>query len=92
MGENINAILIHEDDNVVTVTKAIPRDGIAEYERGGHIVHVKVLDDIPPFHKVAVTDIEKNGHVYKYGQLIGKASDKILTGNHVHDHNIKSPP
>ena len=91
MDNNVNAILIHDKDNVVTVTNGISRDGIAEYSREGDIVQVKVLDDIPPFHKIAITDIDKDGYVYKYGQLIGKALIKISAGSHVHDHNIKSP-
>ncbi|MFC1837932.1 UxaA family hydrolase [Thermodesulfobacteriota bacterium] len=92
MDKNVNAILIHDKDNVVTVTEMIPRDSIAGYIRGGNIVHVKVINDIPRFHKVAVADIKKNGHVYKYGQLIGEAITNIACGEHVHDHNIVSPP
>jgi len=91
MDKSINAILIHEDDNVVTVTRAIPKDSIVEYDKGGNVIHVKALNDIPLFHKVAVADIDKNENVYKYGQLIGKAVTDIAKGSHVHDHNIVSP-
>ena len=92
MGKGLNAILIHEDDNVVTVTKALTKSSIAKYHRDGKTAQVEVLDDIPAFHKIAIADIDKNGDVYKYGQLIGKALNKISAGNHVHDHNIASPP
>lgn len=92
MDKGLNAILIHEDDNVVTVTKTLAKNSIAEYHKDGKTMQIKVLDDIPAFHKIAITDIDKKEHVFKYGQLIGEALKKISVGNHVHDHNIKSPP
>lgn len=91
MDKVVNAILIHEDDNVVTVTRPISRGGIVEYRNEGRTERLEAVDDIPMFHKVAVADIEENGHVYKYGQLIGEAITSIGRGMHVHDHNIKSP-
>ena len=91
MINKINAILIHKDDNVVTVTTALEKDSVLAFQKGEDIVEMKVIEDIPVFHKVAVNDIEKDGPVYKYGQLIGRAVVNINKGSHVHDHNIESP-
>ena len=91
MKTGINAILIDEDDNVITVTKAIEKRGVAAFQKGDDVVELNVIEDIPQFHKVAVTDIAKDASVYKYGQLIGKAVADINKGSHVHDHNIASP-
>ncbi len=91
MKNNINAILIHGDDNVVTVTSAIGKGSVLVFQKGEDIIEIKVIEDIPVFHKVAVTDIKKDAPVYKYGQLIGKAVSSIIKGSHVHDHNIESP-
>jgi altronate dehydratase small subunit len=87
----INAILIHEDDNVVTVTTAIKKSADVAFQKGNNIIEIKVVDDIPVFHKVATAEIEKGASVYKYGQLIGTAILDIVKGSHVHDHNIASP-
>jgi altronate dehydratase len=91
MKTNINAILIHEEDNVVTVTKIVEKNSAVAFQKGDEVVELNVIEDIPEFHKVAVTDIAKDASVYKYGQLIGKAIDVINKGSHVHDHNIVSP-
>ena len=91
MDRTINAIQIHEKDNVVTVTRRITRGSMLEYGIEGNVRRIKVLDDIPQFHKVAVADIKKDEHVYKYGQLIGRAVTNIMSGGYVHDHNIVSP-
>jgi altronate hydrolase len=39
-------------------------------------------------HKVALVPIKKGAAVYKYGQIIGFASQDIAPGDHVHVHNV----
>jgi altronate dehydratase small subunit len=87
----INAILIHEDDSVVTVTTAIKKGSVVAFKEVDSVIELNVVEDIPVFHKVAVSDIKKGASVYKYGQLIGKAIVDIPRGSHIHDHNIQSP-
>lgn len=47
----------------------------------------KLLNDIPALHKVALIDIPQGAPVYKYGQVMGFASEPISAGAHVHVHN-----
>ena len=54
------------------------------------IVAIKVVQDIPLGHKIAVTSIAKGESVTKYGEAIGKAVISIKPGEHVHVHNLKS--
>ena len=91
MKTKINAILIHDDDNVVTVITALEKSSTLVIKKGDDIIETVVKEAIPIFHKVAVRDIKKDAPVYKYGQLIGKAISHIERGSHVHDHNIASP-
>ena len=91
MDKTINAILIHGDDNVVTVTESLQTGSIARYRKDGEILELTVMEEIPKFHKIAVIDIQASQPVYKYGQLIGEAIKDIRKGSHVHDHNIASP-
>lgn len=44
--------------------------------------------DVPRSHKVAVAHIPEGTHVLRYGQIIGKATQDIAKGTHVHDHNM----
>ena len=41
-------------------------------------------------HKVALKDINKGEYVFKYGEIIGKASNDIKKGDWVHSHNLVS--
>ena len=49
---------------------------------------VTPLSDIPMGHKVALRDIAKGEPVIKYGFPIGKATEDIPVGGHVHSHNL----
>lgn len=87
----INAILIHEKDNVVTAKETISSGSVAVFQHQGETVSVPVTENIPKFHKLALVDIQVDDPVYKYGHLIGQATRTIYQGQHVHDHNIVSP-
>ena len=50
--------------------------------------NVRVLDHIPPGHKVAVREIAEGTPVRRYNQIIGFAKCLIRAGEHVHLHNI----
>ncbi len=41
-------------------------------------------------HKVALVDINKGDYVFKYGEIIGKASKDIKKGDWIHSHNLVS--
>jgi altronate hydrolase len=41
-------------------------------------------------HKIALRDIKKGEAIYKYGQIIGFASQDIAAGSHVHVHNVSA--
>ena len=51
---------------------------------------ITVLDDIPIYHKLAVAEIRKGEAVYKYGEVMGVASQDIHVGQWAHIHNIES--
>lgn len=91
MDKKINSILIHGSDNVVTVTEMLNAGELARYRKDDEVIELVTIEEIPKFHKIAVTDINKKDPVYKYGQLIGVATKDISKGNHVHDHNMESP-
>jgi altronate dehydratase small subunit len=53
-------------------------------------IRFKLLESVPFGHKFAIREVEKDGVVYKYGQVIGKATLPIRQGEHVHVHNLES--
>ena len=77
-----NLITLHKNDNIAVAPMSIPiKKKITK----------KLIskDSIPFGHKIALTNINKDDFIYKYGQIIGIASKDILEGEHVHSHNLK---
>jgi (2R)-sulfolactate sulfo-lyase subunit alpha len=53
-------------------------------------IKMKVLNDIPIGHKLALTDLNPGDSVIKYGTNIGKVVAPIKAGEHLHVHNVKT--
>ena len=53
-------------------------------------VALEVAGNIPAGHKYALRDIKCGEPVYKYGEVIGRATADIAAGEWVHTHNVKS--
>ena len=56
---------------------------------GGEKVELDVVSEVPLGHKIALHDITAGERIIKYGVAIGKATQDIKRGEHVHVHNIK---
>lgn len=84
--------LVHAADDAVGVAVCDISPGNAVRGRvmdGGGDVDLDVLSEIPLGHKIALRDIAAGERVIKYGVAIGKASQDIKRGEHVHVHNLK---
>ena len=83
----INAIRIHQSDNVAVAVEKIP--GGAEIVSAAGSLGA-AAEDIPRGHKVALSGIPKGAAVAKYGETIGVASKEIGAGRHVNENNMKA--
>ena len=89
----INALMMHEADNVVTCVKEVPAGTDAVYRDGdGQIRAVRAEETIPYCHKIAISDIAQGEDAVKYGELIGQADVFIGKGHLVNHENIHSVP
>ncbi len=77
-------LLLRPDDSVGLMTRALT----AGTDVLAGDVRVRLRDDVPAGHKVALLDIPTGGQVLKYGQAIGVATRPIAAGEHVHTHNL----
>ncbi len=88
-----HGILMHEpDDDVgvaVTDLKAGTEIGAITLE-GAPVGTVKLVDDVPLGHKVAMRDIAGGKDVIEYGRVIAVAKQGAPRGSHVHIHNIRT--
>jgi len=86
----INALLMHEEDNVVVVLEEISEAQVIRYASAGGAKEIKAVERIPIYHKVARNSIPAGQIVYKYGGSIGASLRNIEPGEHVHEHNLCS--
>jgi altronate hydrolase len=77
-------LLVHPSDTVATATGPLPAGHAADLQ-GRRVV---LGQDVPQGHKVALADHREGDAVVKYGFPIGRATQPIAAGSHVHSHNL----
>lgn len=80
------ALLMTESDNVATVLEYLEAEQTIEYEGDS----ITSAEDVPFGHKVAIEDIPSGGTVRKYGEVIGRTTQDVTTGEWVHTNNVES--
>jgi (2R)-sulfolactate sulfo-lyase subunit alpha len=88
-----NKFLVHaKEDYVGVATEDLKKDESVEGtfldDNGKN--SLKVLEEIPLGHKIALRDIKKGEKIIEYKEQIGVATKDIRKGEHVHIHNIKT--
>jgi altronate hydrolase len=78
------AVHLRPQDNLAVVTKPLQAGAVLEYNGQ----NLTVASRVGLGHKLALKAIKKGEAVYKYGQIIGHASQDIKPGDHVHVHNV----
>jgi len=88
-----HGILVHAapDDVGVAVMDLNPGDevGVVTLE-GDFVMTVKAVDAVPLGHKVAMRAMPAGHVLLKYERPIGKTTQPIAQGAHVHTHNLKT--
>jgi altronate dehydratase small subunit len=87
--EGADSLVMNEKDDVATVLRDMPVGESMRYRRGESLETLILLNPIAFGHKVAITSIKQGANVYKYGDIIGRATQNIEQGEHVHVHNIE---
>ena len=88
----VNALLMDEQDNVVTCVKEVAAGQTVVYQKGGQLCTLTAAQDIPYCHKVALEPLAEGADVIKYGELIGRTLAPIEKGGWVSHENIYSVP
>jgi len=86
-------ILLHEaadDVGVAAMDLKAGEDVQAVTLEGQLVTQIRLAQDIPLGHKVAMRDLAAEKHVIEYGRAIGRTTALIKLGEHVHVQNIKS--
>ena len=91
---SIPQLLVHDrKDNVgvvVVENLGAGTDMLCVVTEDNSDFRLKVKNDVPIGHKVALADLKPGDTVIKYGQDIGKIVAPVDRGEHVHVHNLKT--
>lgn len=85
--------LVHEkSDSVGVATVDINAGENAEglFMDSQEVLKIKVLNNVPLGHKIALKDFKVGDTVLKYGHDIGKVTSDIRAGEHVHTQNLRT--
>src|SRR5438874_23218 len=78
------AVRLHESDDLLVLKKAV--------QSGDELVNgsfsLRIAQNIPLGHKIALRELSEGEPVRKYGQTIGFAQGRISAGEHIHTHNL----
>ena len=83
------ALIISPGDSVANVLEDVAAGEEVAARLGSETVLVRAVEPIPFGFKVALHDVAQGEPVYKYGEIIGKASLPIARGALVHVHNLE---
>ncbi|WP_105619860.1 UxaA family hydrolase [Vallitalea okinawensis] len=79
-------IRIHEKDNVIVALKDL-KEGTQLKDED---LDITLKMDVAKGHKVAIEIIPEGENIIKYGYAIGRATQRVLPGAHVHTSNLKT--
>lgn len=83
------ALIINVRDNVATALEDVEVGAAVAARLNQEVREIVAVQKVPFGFKIALADIPHGGEVYKYGEIIGKASQPIRKGELVHIHNVE---
>ncbi|MFQ5710742.1 MAG: UxaA family hydrolase [Candidatus Geothermarchaeales archaeon] len=87
---SIRSVVMNPRDNVATALADVEAGTRISVRVGQEVREIVVRQSIPFGHKFALRRIERDQSIYKYGEVIGRATEPISEGEHVHVQNVES--
>jgi altronate dehydratase small subunit len=81
-------LIIDPADNVAVALKDLKEGDECFVDGTGQQKRIRILEDIPFGHKLAIRTMQKNESVLKYGEEIGKLLTAVDKGGWIHTHNL----
>ncbi|MFB4165093.1 UxaA family hydrolase [Alteribacillus sp. JSM 102045] len=82
------SFLIDEKDNVSVALQKINEGEQCTVRKEKEEETIRVLETIDFVHKIAMTDLEKDETVIKYGEVIGRMQLPVKKGSWIYNHNM----
>ena len=81
---------LHPLDDVATALRGLRADDTVLVASGGLAREIRLTGDIPAGHKFAVRSLGAGLRIRKYGEFIGRLTQDVEEGAHVHLHNLET--
>ena len=89
-GQKPDAIVMSDKDNVATTLRPLIEGQKALVKSSTEDLIVELRIAVPPNHKFSIRDIKSGQYIFKFGEVIGIATENIPSGMHVHTQNLRS--
>jgi len=82
----------HKDNVAVVVVEGLTAgtDALGVVTADDSTFNIRVEDDVPIGHKVALKELKAGDTAIKYGEDVGKIVADVKKGGYVHVHNLKT--
>lgn len=92
MYTQVNALIMDESDNIAVCIEMVRQGDSVRFRRSDRVEELVAGEDIPVWHKVAISEIEEGKQVIKYGETIGVSTCRIPAGGWVSHLNLVGVP
>lgn len=89
-GDTVVAVRMREADDVAVLLSAVRQGQSVRVAGKVADLIVPAIECIPQHYKIALKTIAKGSEVVRNGTVIGRATEKIKSGQCVHIHNLTS--
>src|SRR5580693_9434683 len=79
-------VQVHPQDTVAILVNEGGLPAGTQFESG-----LRLIEDVPEAHKVALVDIQSGEPILRYGSVIGYAKQDIPKGSWVHEERVEMP-
>jgi altronate hydrolase/altronate dehydratase small subunit len=84
------ALVLHPDDDVAVLLEPVTAGSTIIADGPGGRFTLQGMDELPLGHKIALRDLPADHRVRKHGEVIGRLTQPVAAGAHVHVHNLQS--
>ena len=84
------AIVLDPADDVAVLVAAVEAGAFVKVSGPNGPLSLTVRQTLPMGHKIALRALPAGSPVRKYGEVIGRLTEPVAAGDHVHIHNLAS--
>ncbi len=88
----VNALVMNSSDNVAVCTEPVKQGETVRYRRKDAVEELTAGEDIPVWHKVALSELLEGASVIKYGEAIGITVCRVPAGGWISHLNLVGLP